>query len=124
MKERPFQPWSIVKAVIVVRFTQRNHLDEERDYEKVIGSMSDLDNFFRWEPDKAMMLGHTARDEDVLKSSMNSNLRLSIRYGLTVDMDKEEPFTDVHDMYAFLDANNYIAKALQYVALPPRSKSS
>lgn len=116
MKERPFQPWSTVKAVIVVRHTQRNHLDEEREYREDIGSIAEFKNFLRWAPDKAMMIGYKRPDPEVLSRSRNSNVRLSIRYGLTMAMENEVHFKDVHELNLFLRANAEIAKALQYVA--------
>lgn len=121
MKERPYQPWSKVKANIVVRYTQRNHLDEVRECKDEIGSMSEFSNFLRWAPDKAMMLGYTKPDEEVLSKSRNSNLRLSIRYG-TMAMENEVHFKDVYELNKFLIENKEIAKALQYVPSKPESK--
>lgn len=115
MKERPFQPWSTVKAVIVIRFTFRNHLEEEREYREDIGSIPEFKNFLRWAPDKAMMIGYKRPDEEVLSRSQNSNVRLSIRYGLTTAMENEVHFKDVYELNLFLRQNAEIAKALRYV---------
>lgn len=115
VKQRPFQPWSIIKATIVVHYTQRNHLDQVRECEEEYSSFSDFTNFLRWAPDKAMMLGYTAPNEEVLRKSQNSNVRISIRYGLTREMDREEHFKDVPDLIEFLGVNGEIARALGYV---------
>lgn len=113
-KQHPFQPWSTIKATIVIRYTNRNHLDQVRECEEDYSSFSDFTNFLRWAPDKAMMLGYTAPNEEVLRKSRNSNVRISIKYGLTREMDREEHFKDVRDMIEFLGVNGEIAKALGF----------
>lgn len=112
-RQKEYQPWSRVKANIVIRFDQRTHQGEVKTYEDEIGSMSEFSNFLRWAPDKAMMLGYKKPDAEVLSKSINSNVRLSMQ------MENEVHFKDVYELNTFLKYNADVAKALQYVPKKP-----
>lgn len=75
---------------IVLRFTYRNHLNELSEHACEFLSIEDFKNYLRWVPERAMLIGYGKINEDVIKISRSSNVRLSIVFR---DQVKEEEIT-------------------------------
>jgi hydrogenase maturation factor HypF (carbamoyltransferase family) len=111
-RNRPFQPWSKIKAQIVLHTTDKNHLGEVRDWETVFGSVHDFSNYMRWQPEVGIMIGYKPRHNQILKEVSTLSASLSVRFG-SMEMEKQQAFKDIYEFADFLKANTDIANALQ-----------
>lgn len=94
---------------ILLRYTYRNHLDEFRQFEDDFISIAAFTGYLRWVPDRAMMIGYTKSDPEILNKTRTSNVQLAINADGT-----EWTFKNVFDLAYFLDHNPDIALHLQY----------
>lgn len=96
-------------AQIILRYTYRNHLDDLREYAVSFVTIHNFANYLRWNPDKAMMIKYGPVDEEQIKNSRTSNLRMFIQYD-----GKEVEFKDAHHFAKFLKENPDVAKQFQF----------
>ena len=94
---------------IILRFTYRNQLNELHDYHDEFESVHDFRKYFQCEPLRAMAIDYIPAEENKLKDSRSSNVRLSIK----VD-NQEIPFSNAHDFEYYLKKNAEVASVLQF----------
>lgn len=63
---------------IVLRFTYRNFFNDLSEGMHEFHSIEHLEQYFRWEPERAMQVGHTTPDPERLKKARSTNVRLSV----------------------------------------------
>jgi hypothetical protein len=99
---------------IILRYTYHDRIHNVfRDCETEFEHIPNFTNYLRWEPERAMAIGYGKVDEERLKNSRSSNVRVSIWYR-TGDQAKEVHFQNAAGLAAFLDENPELAKDLQY----------
>ncbi|HNP94252.1 MAG TPA: hypothetical protein PKJ63_01440 [Cyclobacteriaceae bacterium] len=68
------------RAIIALNFDYRNHLDEVKNHTLEFPSIHQLRNYFRWDPNIAMILKHQPEDPDKLRNARATNVRLFVTY--------------------------------------------
>jgi hypothetical protein len=97
------------QALIKLSFCYRNHLDEVREYSLQFTSIPDFTNYLRWEPEKAMLIKYGKVDEERIKNSRTSGVKLSV-----LSEGSQFVFDDAFKFAEFLRSSPMIARDLQY----------
>jgi hypothetical protein len=96
------------QALIKLSFCYRNHLDDVKEYSVQFMCIPDFTNYLRWEPEKAMLIGYGKVNEETVRNSRTSNVKISIdHHGRTSTFDTAKQFGD------FLKKSPEIAGLLQ-----------
>lgn len=96
------------KCKIVVRFTYRNHRDEENDYTEEFVSFPDFGNYWRWQPERAKVL-----NGETVENARTLNVRLSLFFQDEEHTD-EIGFNNVTELTNYLKKNPPMTKVIQY----------
>lgn len=104
-----------MKCKIVLRYTYRNYVDELKDYQEEFITIPTFSNYLRWEPLRAMAIGYGEVNQDDLKKSRSTNVRLSLRF----ENGEEVFFNNATEFVDYLTKHPDLAKRLQF---SPKSK--
>lgn len=93
----------------------QNHAGEVNEYNDEFLSIQDFKNYLRWVPERAMAIGYIPVDDNKLRNSRSSTVRLGI-----INRGKETLLANAGELGIFLQNDADAAKALGYL---PKTKS-
>lgn len=96
------------KCKIIVRYTYRNHREEEKEFMEAFVSFLDFRNYWRWQPERAK-----AVNGETVENARTTNARLSLFFEDDEHVD-EIFFHNVTEFTDYLKKNADLAKAIQY----------